>query len=92
MMSKADFCGHEPGPRTIFTLTSKTGVKIKEFSAIQSEGEVLFRPMTMLRVKDAETMIINPKYKGGDVTQSGHPDRVGLEELRHEQVAATTRL
>jgi len=85
-MTRDHFCGHGPGPRTIFNIEAKRGYAIHQLSHFgEEEAEVLFRPGTVLRVVKAKKRILNPRWgekKGQkDQKKSGFPDEITLEEV-----------
>eukprot|EP00966_Prymnesium_polylepis_P235355 5443401-Prymnesium_polylepis.1 len=80
-MNHPQFCGHDPGPRTIFTIDAVRGYRITDFSFYgEEEGEVLFRPMTALRVDSAVRNIVDP-FERGSIERSGFPDQVMLQQV-----------
>jgi len=93
VMTRPHFCGVEPGPRTIFTVTATCGYDIKDFSAIP-EAEVLFRPLVRLRVVGAARNVIDGRKPedGGPTTlaESGHPDQVILQQIEEAGASRDT--
>ena len=82
VMTRPHFCGVEPGPRTIFTVEACRGYDIEKFSYFQgvdSEFEVLFRPLSRFKVLHAVKNIINPKDTSS-LERSGFPDAVALQQ------------
>ena len=76
VMNHPQFCGHDPGPRTIFTIDAVRGYRITDFSFYgEEEGEVLFRHMTALRVDSVVRNIVDP-FERGSIERSGFPDQV----------------
>ena len=80
-MSSDRYCGSTPGPRTIFATTSACAYRIADFCySGDSEGEVLFPPLTRWRVDDATKLIIDPR-ETLRLERSGHPDLVNLTQV-----------
>ena len=83
VMTRGHFCGVHPGPRTIFTVDACRAYSIEKFSIFQgmdSEYEVLFRPLSQFRVVHATKNIIDPAERGS-LERSGFPDAVGLMQI-----------
>ena len=79
MMGNDAFCGHEAGPRTIFTIVAVRGYRIAAFSS-EEEAEVLFPPLTKLSVVAASQLIDDPR-ETVDLARSGFPDQVVLRQV-----------
>lgn len=61
-MSRPEFCGAGPGPRTIFAIEAKHGYSVSQLSFYgESEAEVIFRPLTLLKVTRVKKRILDPK-------------------------------
>ena len=87
VLTRPHFCGVEPGPRTIFTVEACRGYDIEKFSFFQgvdSEFEVLFRPLSKFKVSHAAKNIINPKDTSS-LERSGFPDAVALQQVDDAQ-------
>ena len=87
VLTRPHFCGVEPGPRTIFTVEACRGYDIEKFSFFQgvdSEFEVLFRPLSKFKVSHASKNIINPKDTSS-LERSGFPDAVALQQVDDAQ-------
>ena len=83
VMTRDHFCGLRPGPRTIFTVDACRAYSIEKFSIFQgmdSEYEVLFRPLSQFRVVHATKNIVDPTERGSP-ERSGFPDAVGLIQI-----------
>ena len=80
VMSEPGFCGHLPGPRTIFIVDAVCAYKIGKLSHFPDEAEVLFPPLTKFRVKAAIKFIVNAMERVSQ-ERSGFPDNVILEQL-----------
>jgi hypothetical protein len=83
VMTRPHFCGVGAGPRTIFTIDACCAYSIKRFSYFQgmdSEFEVVFRPLSEFQVVDARKRIIDPKEESS-LEMSGFPDTVVLKQL-----------
>ncbi len=64
VMHRKNFCGVDPGPRTIFTVKVTRAYEIHKFSFFQGaegEHEVLFRPISTFKVVHAQKNILDPK-------------------------------
>jgi hypothetical protein len=71
------FCGVS-GPRTIFCIEGVRGVRISAFSAIDSEKEVLFPPLTQFKVVRVQKKLRPEDLRPG-CAAGGFPDEVQLE-------------
>jgi hypothetical protein len=83
VMTRDHFCGLRPGPRTIFTVDACRAYSIEKFSIFQgmdSEYEVLFRPLSQFRVVHTTKNIVDPTERGSP-ERSGFPDAVGLIQI-----------
>jgi hypothetical protein len=83
VMTRPHFCGVNAGPRTIFTVQACCAYSIEKFSYFQgvdSEYEVLFRPLSRFQVVHAQKNIIDPK-ETTSLERSGFPDAVILKQL-----------
>jgi len=83
VMTRPHFCGVTAGPRTIFVVQARHGYDISRFSYFQgvdSEHEVLFRPLSQFRVQYVQKNIIDPK-ETASLQKSGFPDSVGLLQV-----------
>ena len=90
VMSKESFCGHAPGPRTIFTIDAQLGYDVQSFSAIPDEVEVLMPPLTLLEVEHCTPNIVDPLHpkkdsdgnllEQADMAKSGFPDAVSVKQ------------
>jgi hypothetical protein len=83
VMTRDHFCGLRPGPRTIFTVDACRAYSIEKFSIFQgmdSEYEVLFRPLSQFRVVHATKNIVDPTERDSP-ERSGFPDAVGLIQI-----------
>ena len=82
VMSRLNFCGHQAGPRTIFSVDAVRGYRIADFSVFDDEEEVLFPPLTKLRVTAATKLIIDPRERRpGELALSGFPDNIIVEQI-----------
>ena len=80
VMTRDHFCGM-CGPRTIFVIEATKGYDICKLSIFgEDEAEVLFRPLTRLKVLISINNIVDP-LEEVDARKSGHPDIVCLEQL-----------
>ena len=62
-MTRPHFCGVGAGPRTVFCIEAKKGYSIKQLSFFgEDEAELVFQPLTLLRVQYAIKRILDPKY------------------------------
>ena len=83
VMTRPHFCGVLPGPRTIFTVNAVCGYAIEAFSFFQgvdSEHEVLFRPLSTFKVLHATKNIIDPK-ETVSLERSGFPAAISLQQV-----------
>jgi hypothetical protein len=63
-MQRKNFCGVDPGPRTIFTVKVTQAYdihKLSFFQGAEGEHEVLFRPFSTFKVVHAQKNILDPK-------------------------------
>ena len=80
VMDNSQFCGHRPGPRTIFVVHVHCGYRIEALSWYGlAEKEVLLPPLSEFQVKGEALKLCNPSASVS--LDQGFPDVIQLRQL-----------
>jgi len=94
VMTRPQFCGVGAGPRSLFVILVDQAYDISDFSffqGINSEHEVLFRPLSEFEIRESTQQIIDP-FETSDLSRSGFPDTINLIQIPRSPAPPTPLL